>query len=165
MIVLVVGQAAQQGDAMYKATIRALLRRAVNRLNEGDPSLLLRMAAPDCELVFPGDNSWAAMHREVVKGRAAHVTHRGIEECRAFADRFVANGIQFAVEDILVNGPPWHLRVALRAHDFIPGSDGDVYNNRAVAFLELRWGKLVRWEDYEDTERVAAWDRAVAARS
>lgn len=36
-------------------------------------------------------------------------------------------------------------------------------NNRAVAFLELRWGRLVRWEDYEDTERVAAWDREQSA--
>jgi len=49
--------------------------------------------------------------------------------------------------------------VAVRAHDFIPGPDGDRYNNRAVAFLELRWGRLVRWEDYEDTERVAEFDR------
>lgn len=23
---------------------------------------------------------------------------------------------------------------------------------------EIRWGRLVRWEDYEDTERVASWD-------
>jgi hypothetical protein len=36
-------------------------------------------------------------------------------------------------------------------------------HDRVVAFLELRWGRLVRWEDYEDTERVAAWDRQRAA--
>ena len=34
-----------------------------------------------------------------------------------------------------------------------------MYNNRAVLFLELRWGRLIRWEDYEDTERVTAWER------
>lgn len=147
---------------MYKATVRALIRHGVRRLNEGDPSFLLRRARPDAELCFPGDNSWAAMFRPVEKGRAVHVTHRGIAECRAFADRFVANHIQFAIEDILVNGPPWNLRIALRVHDFIDGGPGepDVYNNRAVAFLELRWFKLVRWEDYEDCERVTAWDAA-----
>ena len=119
---------------------------------------------------FPGDNSWAAMFRPVVKGRARHATHRGIDECRSFAERFVAEGIQFGEpEDILVNGPPWRTRVAVRVHDFKPGplaaSDGsdDVYSNRAVAFLELRWGKIVRWEDYEDTERIAAWDAARTA--
>jgi len=161
MSVLASGALLSRRDAMYKATIRALLRRSIARLNGGDPTPLLRLAAPDCELVFPSDNSWAAMHRPVEKGRAPHVTHRGIDECRSFADRFVENRIRFEIEDILVNGPPWNLRIALRVHDFVPGRDGDVYNNRAVAFLELRWGKLVRWEDYEDTERVAAWDRAV----
>ena len=144
---------------MYKATVRALVRRGIGRLNAGDPELLLRLAAPEAELVFPGDNSWSRMHRPVRTGRAPHVTHRGIAECRSFAERFVAEGLQFAIEDILVNGPPWRTRVAVRAHDFIPGPDGDRYNNRAVAFLELRWGRLVRWEDYEDTERVAEFDR------
>jgi ketosteroid isomerase-like protein len=146
---------------MYKAAVRALVRHSISRLNAGDPTLLLRLASADAELAFPGDNSWAAMHRPVEKGRHRHVTHRGIEERRSFAQRFVNEGIQFEIEDILVNGPPWNLRVAVRAHDFIAGptGGGDVYNNRAVLFLELRWGQLVRWEDYEDTERVATWDR------
>jgi ketosteroid isomerase-like protein len=100
------------------------------------------------------------MFRPVVKGRAPHATHRGIDECRAFADRFAANGIQFVLEDILVNGGPWRTLVAMRVHSFLPSSDGDKYSNRAIALLELRWGKLVVWEDYEDTERVAAWDRS-----
>lgn len=50
----------------------------------------------------------------------------------------------------------------MRLHSFLPSAAGDQYNNRAVAILELRWGRLVVWEDYEDTERVAAWDRAQA---
>lgn len=146
---------------MYKATVRALLRRGIARLNEGDPEMLLRMAVPDCELAFPGDNSWAAMYRPVVKGRGRHVTHRGVDECRAFAKRFAHEGIQLEIEDIVVNGPLWNLRVAVRARTIAadPAGGKDRYNNRAVAFLELRWGRLIRWEDYEDTERVSAWDR------
>jgi len=148
---------------MYKATVRALLRHAIGRLNAGDPELVFRLARDDAELLFPGDNSWATMFRPVVKGRAGHVTHRGIEECRAFAERFVATGLHLTIEDILVNGPPWRTRVALRAHDHLAGPDGDRYNNRVVAFLELRWGRLVRWEDYEDTERIAELDRVLGA--
>lgn len=146
---------------MYKAAVRALVRRAIADLNAGDPGLLLRLAAPDAELVFPGDNSWATQHRPVSKGRHAHVTHRGRDECRTFAGRFVAERIQFVIEDILVNGPPWRMRVAVRGHDFIAATDGagDLYNNRFAAFLDIRWGRLRRWEDYEDTERIAAWDR------
>lgn len=145
---------------MYKTAVRALVRHSIKRLNSGDPKLLIAMASDDVEIVFPGDNSWATMFRPVVKGRQAHATHRGIDECTAFADRFVREGNQFVIEDILVNGPPWNLRVALRLHDFSPGPDGqDRYNNRAAAFLDIKWGRLRRWEDYEDTERVAAWDK------
>ncbi len=149
---------------MYKATVRALVRHGIRRLNEGDPSFLLSLAAPDAELAFPGDNTWARMHRPVEKGRARHVTHVGLDECRAFAQRFVDEGLQFTIEDILVNGPPWNTRIALRVNDHQtdPQTGLDRYNNRAVAFLELRWGRLVRWEDYEDTERVAAWDRELS---
>ena len=150
---------------MYKTSIRALMRYSVNKLNNGDYSLMLKMASPDFELAFPGENSWATMFRPQQRGREFHATHRGIDEVVGFADRFVAEGIQFEIEDILVNGPPWHTRIALRVRDFAPAADGeaDAYNNRVVLFLELRWGRLIRWEDYEDTERVAAWDRARAS--
>ncbi len=145
---------------MYKASVRAGMRFAIKKLNEGDASLLLRMARPDASIAFPGDNSWATMFRPVIKGRLRHVTHNGVDECRAFADRFAAEGVQFEIEDIVVNGPPWNTRIALRVQSFVPGESGepDPYSNRAVAWLETSWGRLVAWEDYEDTERVAAWD-------
>lgn len=145
---------------MYKATVRALLRHSIGRLNQGDYSLMLRLAHPDFELAFPGQNSWATMFRPQVIGRERHPTHRGIEEATAFADRFVDQGIQLDVEDIVVNGPPWNTRIAVRGNSYIPdpGGGGDLYANRAILFLEIRWGRLLRWEDYEDTERVAAWD-------
>jgi len=145
---------------MYKATVRALMRHSVKKLDAGDYSMLLKMASPDFELAFPGENSWATRFRPLQRSRQPHITHRGIDEATTFAERFVREGIQFHIEDILVNGGPWKIRVALRAHDFIPASDGgeDIYNNRVVSFLEIRWGRLVRWEDYEDTQRVAELD-------
>jgi ketosteroid isomerase-like protein len=145
---------------LYKASIRAVLRHSIKKLNQGDYRLMLKMAHPDFELAFPGRNSWATMFRPQNTGRLRHATHRGVGEASAFAERFVAEGVQFQIEDILVNGPPWNTRIAVRAHNFIAGPQGhdDAYNNRALLFLELRWGRLVRWEDYEDTERVAAWD-------
>lgn len=97
---------------MYKTAVRALVRHGIKRLNDGDPEFILWLAAPGAAIAFPGDNSWARMHRPVEKGRRAHPTHRGIAECRTFADRFVREGIQFEIEDILVNGGPWHTRVS-----------------------------------------------------
>jgi hypothetical protein len=64
------------------------------------------------------------------------------------------------VDDILVNGPPWNTRVAIRVHHWVIGADGtDSYTNRAVLFVSTRWGKIKSQEDYEDTERIAAYDR------
>jgi len=149
---------------MYKASVRAFMRYSIGKLNCGEADLLLRLASPDVYIAFPGDNSWATMFRPMHKDRRCHPTHRGIDECRAFADRFASEGIQFEIEDILVNGPPWNTRIALRVQSYKPGAGGpDEYNNRAIALLEVRWGKLVAWEDYEDTERVAAWDRSQLA--
>jgi ketosteroid isomerase-like protein len=147
---------------MYKAAIRAMMRRSVEQLNAGDPSMFIKMAAPDAVIAFPGDNSWSTMFRPAVLQRDRHATHRGVDECSEFAERFVDRGVQFSIEDILVNGPPWNTRIALRVQSFVPAAHqggADEYNNRAVAVLEVRWGRLVAWEDYEDTERVAAWDR------
>jgi hypothetical protein len=28
--------------------------------------------------------------------------------------------------------------------------------------MTIRWGRLTLWEDYEDTERTAAWDAATS---
>jgi hypothetical protein len=96
-----------------------------------------------------------------VTGRAPFVTHRHRGEIAAFLERYVAQGIQMSIEDVLVNGPPWRLRVAVRAHVWATGPDGeDVYDNRAVLVLDTRWGRIHRQEDYEDTERAAAFDRA-----
>jgi ketosteroid isomerase-like protein len=52
----------------------------------------------------------------------------------------------------------------VRVHHWSSGPDGtDVYTNRAVLFVETRWGRITAQEDYEDTERVAAHDRWLAA--
>jgi ketosteroid isomerase-like protein len=149
---------------MIKGFVRWMIRRNISRLNAGDATAFLQLAADDVELAFPGDNAWSREFRPVAKGRHRHVSHRGIAECRTFAQRFVRDRIQFEVEDILVNGPPWRLRIAIRAHVFAraDGAAEDAYNNRVIAFLEFRWSKLLRWEDYEDTERTAAWDRTRA---
>ena len=150
---------------MYKAIVRALVRKGINDLNSGDPTFLMKLAARDAQLAFPGDNSWATMHRPAIKSRQPHFTHRGTEELRSFADRFVSQKIKFSIEDILVNGPPWNTRVAIRANDYIESRNGDLYNNRVVAFMEIRWAKLRSWEDYEDTERVKQWDTHHATNS
>ncbi len=144
---------------MYKAAVRWMVRRSIAKLNEGNYGPALAMFAPDAVLCFPGDNSWAHQCRPTEPGRQAYATHRGRAEIEAFMQRYVASGIHMVVDDILVNGPPWNTRAAARVHHWIEGSDGrDVYTNRAVLFVHTVWGRIRSQEDYEDTERVAAYD-------
>ena len=148
---------------MYKAAARAMIRKNIRLLNEGRYEPTLAMFADDATLTFPGDNTWSRMFREPGKGRVAAPTHEGRAEVEAFLERYVGFGIEMTIEDILVNGPPWNMRVAIRVRHGIVGLDGiDVYANRAVLFATLSWGKLRSQEDYEDTERVAAFDRLVS---
>ena len=146
---------------MYKATARAMIRRNIEKLNHGQYRSALAMFTEDAVLTFPGDNSWSRLCRTPSPGRSASPTHRSRGEIEKFLVRYTEFGIQMKVEDILVNGPPWNMRVAVRVHDWIAGPDGtDAYANRAVLWATLSWGKIRSQEDYEDTERAAAYDRA-----
>lgn len=148
---------------MYKATVRMLIRRSIRLLNEGQVKPALRMFANDATLTFPGNNTWSKQFRTPEPGRAAYATHRGRDEIEAFLRRYVDHGLQMEVEDILVNGPPWNTRAAVRVHHWIPRPDGtDIYSNRAVLMVRTAWGKIRSQEDYEDTERVAAFDEATS---
>jgi len=141
---------------MYKAAVRAMIRRNINKLNQGNYEPALAMFRDDAALTFPGDNAWANQHRATERGREAFATHRGRADIEAFLQRNVEARIHLAVDDILVNGPPWNTRVAIRVHEWVEGPDGqDQYNNRAVLFVNTTWGKIRREEDYLDTERIA----------
>ncbi|MDQ6615020.1 MAG: nuclear transport factor 2 family protein [Actinomycetota bacterium] len=144
---------------MYKTAVRMLIRRNIRALNAGRCSQAVAMFAHDATLTFPGDNTWSRQHRPPQRGRAAFPTHQGRDEIEAFLRRYVDRHIHMEIEDILVNGPPWNTRAAIRVHHWIPGPDGnDRYSNRAVLMVRTSWGKIRSQEDYEDTERVSAFD-------
>ncbi len=151
---------------MYKAAARALIRRSIRQLNAGRYDAALAMFARDATLSFPGENSWSRQHRPPVRGREHFATHRGRGEIEDFLRRYVEHGIQMEVEDILVNGPPWNTRAAARVHDWIVDDAGDeLYSNRAVLYVRVRWGRIVEQEDYEDTGRVTAYEERVGTRA
>ncbi|MDH4147949.1 MAG: hypothetical protein OEY23_22560 [Acidimicrobiia bacterium] len=141
--------------------IRWMIRRNIRKLSGGDTRPLLATIAPDATLTFPGDNSWSGQFRHPVADREPHPTHIGRSEIERFLDRVVEHGVQMEVEDILVNGPPWNTRVAAIVHDWVPGDGGDRYANRAVLTARAVWGRIHAMEDFEDTERVAAYDRLI----
>ncbi len=145
---------------MYKAAVRFLVRRSIAQLNAGNYGSALAIFTNDAELCFPGVSSWAGQFRTPQLSRHPFATHRGRDEIEAFLQAYVGAGIQMEVEDILVNGPPWRTRIAARVNHGIVDADGnEVYTNRAMLVANARWGKVRTQEDYEDTQRVAAYDQ------
>ena len=134
-------------QALYARAFELMLRRNVRLLMDGDVDALAGFYADDAELVFPGDNSWGPVYR-------------GMDEIRAFLERFLRVGLRGDVREVVIKGPPWATIVLVHFTDHARGPDGAlVYENDALVRLEVRWGKIVRERVYEDTEKVAEFDR------
>ena len=134
-------------QALYAQAFERMLRRNVRRLMAGDVDALASFYADDAKLVFPGDNSWGPVYR-------------GKDEIRGFLERFLRVGIRGEVHEVMVKGPPWATTLLVHFSDSARGPDGAlVYENDAVILLKVRWGKIVYEQVYEDTEKVAEFDR------
>ena len=126
---------------------KKLVRYTMRNLNAGNVKPTLRMDARDVELTFPGDNSWSG----VLKGK---------RELRAWLERFARVGLQIAADEVIVKGLPWRTTIAIRGTDHLDAPDGErVYENRYVIWGQLKWGRLTRYEVYEDTIKAGALDQ------
>ncbi|MEX2159320.1 MAG: nuclear transport factor 2 family protein [Dehalococcoidia bacterium] len=127
-----------------------ILRRSIARVNAGDVGPMLSGYAEDAVLVFPGENSWGGEHR----GRAA---------IKTFLERFVRVGLQFEAHEVMVSGWPWRATMCVVFSDHAKDAKGAiVYENHGVIYCKTRWGKITFQEDFEDTDRVAAFDKWLA---
>lgn len=125
---------------------KRLLRYTMGRLNAGDPGPTLRMDAPDVEFSFPGESSWSG----VLEGK---------RELRPWLERFCRLGLQIEADEVLLKGFPWRATVCIRGTDHLDDPQaGRVYENRYVIWGHMRWGRLRRYEVYEDTVKSAALD-------
>jgi ketosteroid isomerase-like protein len=120
------------------------------RLSAGDPRPVLWMDARDVRMTFPGDSSWATD----LRGKAEH---------ERWLNRFARAGIQISADDVVVKGFPWRMTMCIRGRDHLRSPGGElVYENRYVIWGRLTWGRLKRYEVYEDTQKTAALDHWLA---
>ncbi len=127
---------------MYRWTVARVARWAIQAAVKGDVGPATRMMADNVAFDFPGTSSFSASTR----------TKR---EMVAWVERFAALEPDYVVRDVIVTGPPWNTRVAVRLSDRI----GDDYSNEGMQYLRMRWGKLISEEVFLDTERVAEFER------
>lgn len=136
---------------MYAWLARLLVRRSIRMHQAGDVKGLMKTYGKHVHFVFPGKNSWA-------------IDTTDKAELEKWLHRFHRVGLKLDVHDILVTGPPWNTRVCLAFTDHAKDSAGNVvYSNRGVIFAKGRWGKITDYTVFEDTEKVAEFDRYLAA--
>ena len=126
---------------VYAWLIGRMIRTGYAQAVTGQLKMLMALAADDVEFVFPGRNSFAGKLR-------------GKSELTTWMSRFASLRPDFRIHDVVVSGPPWNMRVAVRFSDAID----DDYRNEGVEYLRLRRGRLRSIEVFADTERISAWE-------
>ena len=135
---------------MFSWVAKRLVSFQMARLRAGDLRPVLLMDAPDVQMDFPGENSWAPG----ATGKAEHARWLG---------RFVEVGLQIYPDEVILKGFPWRQTLCVRGRDRLRAPDGElVYENRYVLWGHLVWGRLKHYEVYEDTQKTDALDAWLA---
>jgi ketosteroid isomerase-like protein len=128
---------------MYKALVRRTIRTGFRALSVGDYEQVVRQFHPQVVFSFAGP---APLGGE----------RTGVAAVRAWFQRLFAYfpGIQFSVQHVIVQGWPWNTLVATRLAIAAPRANGSMYQNEAMQFLRLRWGKVTEDRLHEDTYKL-----------
>lgn len=126
---------------MYAFLVGRFLRLAYAQAAQGNSRLVNLLAADDIEFTFAGDGVFGG-------------TYRGKAELNAWLDKWSALKPNLVVRDVVVSGPPWAMRIAMRFSDTI----GDDYANEGVEYVVARGFKVSSIRVFLDTEVVAAWE-------
>lgn len=136
---------------MFRLIVALRVRAAWEHLASGDYSYVLNQFAPSFAHSFAGDHALGGE-------RHSRDSQRDWFE-RLF---LLLPGIEFTLEDVLVRGWPWRTRVValLRVRAAVAGQP---YENEFVQTLDLRWGRITRIHNLEDTQKLAAALERLAA--
>ena len=128
---------------MYKAIVRRMARDGFRALSVGEYEHILRQFHPQVIFSFAGPSPFGG-------------ELRGVEAVRGWFQRLFSSfpGIQFTAHHVIVQGWPWDTLVATRLSIAAPRPDGSTYQNEAMQFVHLKWGKVVEDRLFEDTYKL-----------
>jgi ketosteroid isomerase-like protein len=128
---------------MYGAIVSRIVRSGFRALSLGDYEQVLRQFHSQVIFSFNGPPP--------IGGERS-----GVEAVREwFRDLYsYFPGIQFTVQQVIVQGWPWCTFVATRLSIVAPRPDGSLYRNEMMQFLCLRWGRVIEDRLYEDTYKL-----------
>jgi ketosteroid isomerase-like protein len=132
------------GGVMYRAIVARRVRIAWEHLARGDYDYVLDQFGPRFTHSFAGDHALGGERSSVVAQRAWFE--------RLFR---LLPGTEFMVDDVLVRGWPWRTRAVslIRVRAIVAGQP---YENEVAQTIDLRWGRITRIHNLEDTQKLAA---------
>jgi ketosteroid isomerase-like protein len=136
---------------MYRAIVARRVRTAWEHLAWRDYGYVLDQFAPTFTHSFAGDHALGGER----SGRDAQ---------RAWFERLfrLLPGVELRLEDMLVRGWPWRTRVValIRVRATVAGRP---YENEVAQTIDLRWGRITRIHNLEDTQKLATALERLAA--
>lgn len=128
---------------MYHTIVKRIVRNGFANMSNGNYEAVLKMFAPDVKFKFYGDHALGETASDLQRTRAW------------FAKMFrIFPGIQFQVTHVFVQGLPWNTEICTHLRISLQLADGTPYENVAIQFVRLKWGRI--YEDYvlEDTQKL-----------
>jgi ketosteroid isomerase-like protein len=121
------------------------VRQVFAQLGAGDYESSLAQFPPTLHHFFPGDHALGG-------------TRRTPDGMRRWFERLYAifPGLHFEIRGVLVRGWPWRTTIAIEWIDRATLPDGSHYENEGVHIMQMRWGRVVAFRPYLDTQLVAA---------
>ena len=127
---------------MFRKIVEGRIRTAWRHLDQHDYPHVLDQLAPRFEHSFAGD---------LALGGTRHTREAMSRWFERLFELFP--GIRFGVTEVMVRGWPWRTRAAVLI-DVQADVAGEPYRNEVTQSIELRWGRITRIHNLEDTQKL-----------
>ena len=129
---------------MIKRYVRKMVYRGYEQLNRRQLDAVMACYADDVYFRFPGSHELA-------------IETRSNEEIRRWFERLFRRvpSLRFDVDDVVVAGPPWDMRLCTRYRARTESATGTFALYEGMQYARLRWGKVTCEEFFPDTQSFA----------
>lgn len=129
---------------MMKRYVRRLVYRGYEQLNRRELDAVMTLYAEDTYFRFPGTHELA-------------IETRSKDEIRDWFERLFRRlpSLRFDIDDVVVQGPPWDLRLCTRYRARTESATGTFALYEGMQYARVRWGKVTCEELFPDTQALA----------
>ena len=129
---------------LYRSIVKKRIRQSFDHVNNHEWDELLRAISPNVDHRFLGDHAIGGERHDR-------------DTLRRWFERLgrVLPNLHLTINNIWVQGWPWHTMVFVQWDGAATLLNGGVYHQHAIHVITLRWGKIHKLDVFEDSQEVA----------